>query len=149
MWPAVLCGANFILHSAGWLEGGLSMGYEKFVMDAEHCGAFHVFANGMPVDDNALALDAFHEVGPGKHFLGSAHTMRNYETAFYDFPTCRTTTPSSSGATRAPRTSSSAPTPSGRSMLREFEAPAMDEGTREALDDFVARRKAAMPDAWY
>ena len=74
MWPAFLCGANFILHAAGWAEGALAMSYEKFVMDAEQCGAFHTFAAGMPVDENAFAMDGFHEVGPGKHFLGSAHT---------------------------------------------------------------------------
>src|SRR5260370_1521599 len=85
MWPAFLCGANFILHAAGWAEGALSMSYEKFVMDAEQCGAFHVLARGMQLDDNGFALDAFREVGPGQHFLGSAHTMRNSETAYYHF----------------------------------------------------------------
>jgi trimethylamine--corrinoid protein Co-methyltransferase len=97
MWPAFLAGANFILHSAGWLEAGLVMSYEKFVMDVEQCGAFHVVGHGLDLDDNGFAMDAFREVGPGSHFLGSAHTMRNYETAFYDFESCPTTTPSSSG----------------------------------------------------
>src|SRR5580704_3597901 len=69
MWPAFLAGANFILHSAGWAEGALAMSYEKFVMDADQLAAFHTLAVGMPVDENAFALDAFHEVGPGKHFL--------------------------------------------------------------------------------
>src|SRR4029077_21205203 len=86
LWPAFLCGAHFILHGAGWLEGGLSMSYEKFVIDAEQCGAFQVIGNGLPLDDNAFGLDAFAEVGPGAHFLGSQHTLRNYETAFYEFP---------------------------------------------------------------
>ena len=55
MWPAFLCGAHFILHAAGWAEGALAMSYEKFVIDADQCGAFHTFAEGMPIDDNALA----------------------------------------------------------------------------------------------
>ena len=75
MLAAVQCGANFILHSAGWLEGGLTMGYEKFVMDADFCAALHVWMRGLPIDDDALALDAFREVGPGKHFFGAAHTL--------------------------------------------------------------------------
>ena len=84
MLAAVQCGAHFILHSAGWLEGGLTIGYEKFVMDADFCAALHVWMGGMALDDNALALDAFREVGPGKHFFGSAHTLANYETAFWE-----------------------------------------------------------------
>ena len=84
MLAAVHCGANFILHSAGFLDGLLSMSYEKFVMDADFCGALHTYLDGVKVDDNQLALDAFREVGPGSHFFGCAHTMANYETAFWD-----------------------------------------------------------------
>ena len=76
MLAAILCGANFILHSAGWLEGGLAMGYEKFILDADFCGALHTYLAGIPLDDNALALDAFREVGPGNHFFGCAHTLQ-------------------------------------------------------------------------
>jgi trimethylamine---corrinoid protein Co-methyltransferase len=148
MWPAFLCGANFILHAAGWAEGALAMNYEKFVMDTEQLGAFHVLANGMPLDDNAFALDAFREVGPGKHFLGSAHTMRNYETAFYDFESSDNNSyeqwseeGSKDIVARAAK--------KWRRMLRDYEAPPIDPATDEALLDFVARRKAAMPDAWH
>ena len=84
MLAAVHCGANFILHSAGFLDGLLSMSYEKFVMDTDFCGALHTYLDGVKVDDNQLALDAFREVGPGSHFFGCAHTMANYETAFWD-----------------------------------------------------------------
>jgi trimethylamine--corrinoid protein Co-methyltransferase len=84
MLSAVHCGANFILHSAGFLDGLLSMSYEKFVMDADFCGALHSYLAGVVVDDNTLALEAFREVGAGKHFLGCAHTMNNYQTAFWD-----------------------------------------------------------------
>src|SRR5271167_3382905 len=73
MWPAFLCGANFVLHAAGWAESGLAMSYEKFLIDAEQCGIFATLAAGLPLDANGLAMDAFQEVGPGKHFLGSAH----------------------------------------------------------------------------
>jgi trimethylamine--corrinoid protein Co-methyltransferase len=148
MWPAFLCGANFILHAAGWAEGALAMSYEKFVMDAEQCGAFHTFAEGMAVDDNAFALDGFHEVGPGKHFLGSAHTMRNYETAFYDFELSDNNSYeqwSEEGSLDITRRANKR----WKAMLSAYEPPPLAEDRREALEGFVARRKAEMPDAWY
>ena len=85
MWPAFLAGANFMLHAAGWLESGLAMSYEKFVMDVDQLGAFHTLANGLALDENAFALDAFREIGPGRHYLGAQHTLQNYERAYYDF----------------------------------------------------------------
>ena len=149
MLSAVHCGANFILHSAGFLDGLLSMSYEKFVMDADLCGALHSYLAGVTVDDNTLAFDAFEEVGPGSHFLGSAHTMRNYQTAFWD-STLSDNEPfekwsgeggSTDIATRANR--------QWKKMLAEYEAPPLDAAVDEALCDFVARRKAAADDAWY
>jgi trimethylamine--corrinoid protein Co-methyltransferase len=83
--PAFLAGANFMLHAAGWLESGLAMSYEKFVMDVDQLGAFHTLANGLALDENAFALGAFREIGPGRHYLGAQHTLQNYEHAYYDF----------------------------------------------------------------
>jgi hypothetical protein len=76
MLSALLCGANFILHSAGWLEGGLAMGYEKFMMDLDLCGAAHTYLKGFALSEDQFALDGFAEIGPGKHFF-SAHTLRH------------------------------------------------------------------------
>ena len=81
--PTVLAGANFVLHAAGWLEGGLAASYEKFVMDFDQLGAMHVLAKGVDFSDNGQAMEAFHQVEPGGHFLGCAHTQANFETAFY------------------------------------------------------------------
>src|SRR5471030_1938777 len=81
--PTCLAGVNFVLHTAGWLEGGLAMGYEKFVMDADQAGMMHKLLEGVDLSDNGQAMDAIREVGPGKHFLGCAHTQANFETAFY------------------------------------------------------------------
>ncbi len=148
MWPAFLAGANFILHSAGWLEAGLVMSYEKFVMDAEQCGAFHVIGHGLDLDENGFAMDAFQEVGPGSHFLGSAHTMRNYETAFFDFELSDNNSFeqwSQEGAHdivwRANQRF--------KAMLAAYRAPPMDPAIHEALATFIAERKAAMPDMNY
>jgi trimethylamine:corrinoid methyltransferase-like protein len=77
----LLANTNFVLHSAGWLEGGIASGYEKFVMDADQLGMMQVLAKS--VDLKGQALDAIRDVGPGSHFLGCAHTQANFETAFY------------------------------------------------------------------
>lgn len=148
MLAAVHCGANFILHSAGFLDGLLSMSYEKFVMDADFCGALHTYLDGVEIDDNQLALDAFREVGPGNHFFGCGHTMANYETAFWDSEIADNepfekwqAAGSVDAATRANRR--------WKKMLAEYEAPPLDEGIDEALNDFMARKKADAEDAWY
>ncbi|MEM7033365.1 MAG: trimethylamine methyltransferase family protein, partial [Chloroflexota bacterium] len=83
IWPTVQAGVNFALHSAGWLEGGLISGYEKYILDIEMLGIVTRFAGGISLTDDDFAWDAFEEVGPGNHFLGAAHTMRHYDTAFY------------------------------------------------------------------
>ncbi|HXQ63647.1 MAG TPA: trimethylamine methyltransferase family protein, partial [Steroidobacteraceae bacterium] len=84
--PTCLAGVNFVLHVAGWLEGGLAMGYEKFVMDADQAGMMHTFLAGVDLSPNGQAMDAIREVGPGKHFLGCSHTQANFENAFYRSP---------------------------------------------------------------
>ena len=148
MLAAVHCGANFILHSAGFLDGLLSMSYEKFMMDADFCGALHTYLDGITIDDNALAMDAFTEVGPGNHFFGCAHTMANYETAFFDSALADNepfekweAVGSVDAATRANK--------AWKKSLADYVAPALDEGIDEALQDYMARKKAGLADAWY
>ena len=113
-----LAGVNFVLHTAGWLEGGLSMGYEKFVMDADQAGMMHTLLAGVDLSENGQALDAIREVGPGKHFLGCAHTQANFETAFYRSPLADNNSFEQWEAEGAQRHGASAPTRSGRSSWR-------------------------------
>ena len=145
LWPAFLAGANFLLHAAGWLEGGLTMSYEKFVMDVEQCGAFHTLAHGIALDENGFALDAFREVGPGKHYLGAAHTLANYQTAFYDFPLSDNNSFEqwSAEGSRDQLTRAHARV---QSLLTEYEPPPLDAALDEGLRDFVERRKRELPD---
>jgi len=148
MHAAVLCGANYLMHAAGFLDGLLSMSYEKFVLDADYCGHMAKYLQGVTIDEDSLALDAFREVGPGNHFFGCAHTMAHYETAFWDSELSDNRTweqwsedGSEDSATRANRR--------WKRLLAETEAPPLDPAIRDALDDFVARKKASMDDAWY
>lgn len=145
---AVLSGANFVLQSAGWLEGALTMSYEKLVMDADYLGAMHRFLGGLSLDDEAFAMDAFAEVGPGGHFFGCGHTMRNYETAFYDAGLSDTqpfeTWSEKGGADAARRANRQ-----WKEDLMRYEAPPLDEATDESLRDFMDRKKATLPDLWH
>jgi trimethylamine--corrinoid protein Co-methyltransferase len=145
MWPAFLAGANFMLHSAGWLEAGLAMSYEKFVMDADQCGAFHTLARGLALDENGFALAAFREIGPGKHYLGSGHTMANYQTAFHDFELADNNSFEQWSAEGAHDQLSRA-NKRWKEMLGGYEAPPLDPAKDEAIREYIARRKASMPD---
>lgn len=148
MLAAIHCGANFILHSAGFLDGLLSMSYEKFMLDADLCGSLHSYLDGVKIDDDQLAVDAFAQVGPGNHFFGCDHTLAHYETAFWDSD-LSDNEPfekwEAAGSTDAATRANSL----WKKRLAEFEAPQMDIAMRDALDDFVARKKAGMDDAWY
>ena len=89
--PAIMAGANFIFQAAGWLESGLTIGYEKFVMDAEQCGAIARVIEGLTVDEDQLAVDACREAGTGTNFLGVGHTMRHYQNANFHAKLCDST----------------------------------------------------------
>lgn len=146
--PALLAGGNFILHAAGWLEGGLTMGFEKMMLDIDHLGMMHKFLAGMTVDDNTLAMDGFREVGPGKHFLGCAHTMANYSGAYYDSALANADSFEQwrdAGESDAVRRANA----QWKQVLADYEQPAMDPAIREALDTFIAKKKESMDDAWH
>jgi len=143
--PTVMAGVNFVLHAAGWLEGGLAISYEKFIMDADQLGMMEVFAGGLDMSDNGQALDAIREVGPGQHHLGSSHTLANFETAFYRSTIADNTSyeqwleeGSQSAAQRANLRF--------KAVLAEYEPPAIDAAIDEELRDYIRRRKDEMPD---
>jgi trimethylamine--corrinoid protein Co-methyltransferase len=144
--PTVLGGVNFVLHAAGWLEGGLTMGYEKLILDADQCGMMGVFVNGVDMSENGQALDAIRENVPGQHFLGTAHTLANFETAFYRSDVADNNSFEQwleDGSMDAPQRANAL----WKRMLREYEAPPLDAGVSEALAAFIAQRKASFPDS--
>ncbi|HSF96912.1 MAG TPA: trimethylamine methyltransferase family protein [Thermohalobaculum sp.] len=148
MFSSVLGGANFILHSAGWLEGALCTGYEKLIIDADRLGGYAALLRGMATDNNAIGRDAYADVAPAGHFLGSAHTFANYETAFYD-ATMSDSESCEQWEEKGSKDTERRAYERWNEMLASYEAPAIDPGIDEALQDFVARRKAGMEDAWY
>ncbi|SRR6056297_267427 len=146
--PTVQAGANFVLHSAGWLEGGLASSYEKFVMDCDQLGAMQKLAAGIDMSAAGQAMDAFQEVAPGGHFLGCAHTQAHFESAFYRTELHDNNSVEqweADGALEMPARANAR----WKKMLAEYEPPPIDQGVDEALLEFIALRKKEMPDASY
>ncbi|MDF1748675.1 MAG: trimethylamine methyltransferase family protein [Alphaproteobacteria bacterium] len=145
---AALGGVNFMLHTAGWLEGGLSMGYEKFVMDADQAAMLVRLLEGVDMSENGQAMDAIREVGPGMHYLGCNHTQRNFETAFYRSPLADNNSYEQWEAEGSLDMNQRA-NARWKKLLNEYVAPEMDPAVDEALLDFIKQRKDSMPDASY
>ncbi len=148
MWATLLSGAHQVWHAAGWLEGGLTMSYEKFVMDLDHCGAMLRMLGGFATDAEAMGRDAYEEAGPAQAFLSTAHTLRHYRTANYE-PGVSEPGPYERWAEAGAPTLAERATTRWKAMLAAYEAPPMETGVREVLDAFVARRKRDMPDEWH
>ena len=115
-------------------------------LDADQCGMMAVFVNGVDLSENGQGLDAIRENGPGQHFLGTAHTLANFETAFYRSETADNNSfeqwvedGSLDAAQRANKI--------WKRMLAEYEAPPLDVAIDEALQEFIAKRKASFPDS--
>ena len=146
--PAIMAGANFIFQSAGWLEGGLTIGYEKFVMDLDRCGAIQRMTKGLTIDANELAAEAYQEAGIGSNFLGVAHTLRNFRTANYRAELADTNS-FEQWSENGSKDMQQRAYERWNQMLNEYKPPAIDAAIDEALLDFIARKKASMADAWY
>ncbi len=148
MWATLLSGGHQVWHSAGWLEGGLVMSYEKFIMDLDHCGAMMTLLQGFGTDEEAFGRDAYHETGPGENFLSTQHTLRHFATANFQ-PDIPEAGPFETWSENGSPTTDQRATPRWKQMLADYIAPPMDEGIHAALTEFVAGRKASMPDEWY
>lgn len=148
MSAGILAGTNYVIHAAGWLEGGLAMGYEKFVMDLDRCGMLHRQLAGLTIDENELAFDGYREAGPGGAHLATAHTLRNFEAANYRANLSDTNSFeqwTEDGSMDAERRANKV----WKKMLADYEAPPIDPAIDQELLGFVEDRKNSMPDAWY
>ncbi len=140
IWPCVLAHTNLIMHAVGWLEGGLTASYEKFIIDAESLAMFYHFLDGFTIDDETLALDMIKEVGPGGHHFGTPHTQARFSTEFYQtFLADRLgyETWAAAGAWDAARRANAI----WKDLLAQYEPPPLDPAIQEAVQDFVARRE--------
>ncbi len=148
MWSTLLSGAHQVWHAAGWLEGGLVMSYEKFVMDVDQCGAMLKMLQGFETNAECFGQDAYEEVNPGDNFLMTKHTLRHYATANFE-----TAVPEAgpfemwteNGALRSDQRA----TAIWKNKLQNYKAPTLSDSIREDLITFMDERKASVPDQWY
>jgi len=141
VWPAIMGYANLIHHGLGWLEGGLTASFEKFIIDVEIMQHMAEFLQPLEISTDTLALDAIREVEPGGHYFAAAHTMERFETAFYrpllsDWRNFENW--SEDGAVDATQRAHRL----YKKILADYQPPALDPAIKEALHAFVAQRKA-------
>lgn len=141
LWGAIGGGANFILHAAGWLEGGLRCSYEKTILDIDLLQMVAEFLTPLDLSEDALAVDAIREVGPGGHFFGTPHTQSRYKTAFYS-PILSDWRNFETWAEAGSPTAIERANRIWKERLAAYERPAMDPAIREELDAFVDKRIA-------
>ena len=144
--PTAMAGVNFVLHTAGWLEGGLSMGYEKFMIDADQASMMGTLLKGIDLSENGQALDAIREVGPGNHFLGCAHTQVNFKTAFYRSPLADNNS-FEQWSSEGSLDQSQRANIKWKKTLDEYQPPLLDPAIDEALLSYMEKRKASFADS--
>ena len=141
MLPSLQAQPNFVLHAAGWLEAGLTTGYEKFVLDLELLGMYHTYLNGINWDEDQWAMDSIlKEVPPGGHHLGTDHTMRHMKSAFYradlfdyDSGEAWLANGAEDAMLRANR--------KAKKLIASYEKPPINPGVEEGLEAYVQKRK--------
>ncbi|MBV9093483.1 MAG: trimethylamine methyltransferase family protein [Streptosporangiaceae bacterium] len=143
--PTFLAGTNFVLHAAGWLEGGLVSCYEKFIIDIELLRMLRAEFTPLEITEESLAFGAHEEVGHGGHFLGAAHTMERFRECFYR-PMLSSTANFERWLKLGGKDAAARAGQIWRAKLEEFEPPPLDDAIRAELDDFVARRRHELGD---
>ena len=144
--PALAAGVNFVLHTAGWLEGGLTMGYEKFILDADQASMMARMVGGVDLSKNGQAMESLLNNGPGRHHLGTAHTMANFQDALWVSGQADVDSFEQWELNGALDSVSRANTEWKR-LLAEYEPPELDDAIAAELAEWIAVRKASFPDS--
>ncbi|MEM7189458.1 MAG: trimethylamine methyltransferase family protein [Pseudomonadota bacterium] len=139
LWGAMTGGANIVIHAAGWLEGGLSASYEKFILDIEQLQHMAELMQPVTFNEGELAMEAIREVGSGGHFFGAAHTMERYQTAFYA-PSASDWSNYGQWQDSGARTATERAHDAWKQVLADFQAPDCDPAIVEAIDEYIERR---------
>lgn len=141
LWGAILGHGNLVYHAAGWQEGGLTASFEKLVLDVEMLQMMVEFLKPIVVDEAELGFDAIRGVAPGGHFFGEPHTMQRYEHAFYQ-PLVSNWQNYESWRLAGAKDATQRATAVWKQALAQYEQPPLEPAVREALDEFIARRRA-------
>ena len=145
MQAAFLAGANWHMHCAGWLEGGLVASFEKAIVDLDMLATLVREFTPLEVDEASLAFDAHAEVGHGGHFFGAAHTMERFRDCFHRPDLATTDNFQRWSAAGSPDAAARAGELWAR-MRDAYAAPPLDDAVRDELDEFVARRRRELGD---
>jgi trimethylamine--corrinoid protein Co-methyltransferase len=145
MLPTFLAGTNYVMHAAGWLEGGLVSCYEKFIIDIEILRMLKHEFTPLEIDEESLAFGAHEEVGAGGHFLGAMHTLERFRECFYR-PLLSSTENFDRWQRNGGRDATDRAGEIWRKTLEEYEQPPIDEAVDAELRAFVARRRAELGD---
>ena len=146
MYPVFLAGANYVMHSCGWDESGLSASFAKFVLDCEQIEMFYRFGQGPQFDDFDEAVATISEVGPGGHYLGTDHTQNHFQTAFY-MPELADANSYEQWLAEGKKDANDRAIEKVKTMLENYRAPDLDPAIDEALKSFIAEREAVLPDS--
>ena len=141
LWAATQGGGNLVKHAAGWMEGGLTASFEKFILDVDLLQMVAEYLKPIDTSPDELALDAIRDVGPGGHYFGTAHTLARYEHAFYS-PMLSDWRNFESWSLAGQPTSFDHANRIYKETLAAYQRPPLDPAIEEELDAFVARRKA-------
>ncbi|KQT90709.1 trimethylamine methyltransferase [Marmoricola sp. Leaf446] len=143
--PTFLAGTNWVMHSAGWLEGGLVAGYEKFIVDVELLQMMRAEFTPLEIDEASLAFGAHEEVGAGGHFLGAMHTMERFRTCFYR-PLLSSSENYEKWSRNGGLDAAARASKIYADRLESYEQPPLDEAVREEMEEFVVRRRKELGD---
>jgi trimethylamine--corrinoid protein Co-methyltransferase len=139
LWPAVLAGTNFIFQSMGWLDGGLTLSYEKFVLDAEMAAMFYHFLGGFEINEETLALDMIELVGPGGHHFDTPHTQAHYNSAFFE-AALSDRQGYETWVAQGSRDAYQRANAVWKDLLASYEAPELEAGIEQGLREYVEKR---------
>ena len=145
LWATMLAGCDLVMHAAGWLEGGLTASYEKFVLDIELLRMFTMIDEGIAIDEEHFALDAVREEGPGGMFLASPHTLAHFRDWLFMSPLFRSqayVTWEKQGSL----TTEQAATAVWKGLLESYQDPGIDPAIDEQLQEYMARRRDEIGD---
>ncbi|KIC17324.1 trimethylamine methyltransferase family protein [Leisingera sp. ANG-Vp] len=142
LWGCLMAGATVVIHSAGWLEGGLSVSYEKLITDAEVLNMIAELCAGAQAGTDEIGYDnALKEVEPSGHFFASSQTMARYNTEFYE-PVVHDYANFGTWTERGGLDANQRATQVWKDILSHDNRPRTDDTRVDALKSFIAKRTA-------
>lgn len=83
MLTALSSGASLVVHSGGIVDSFLTLSFEKLLLDEDLGGMASRISRGIEVNPESLALNVITEVGPGKDFLSTSHTLHHFRNEIF------------------------------------------------------------------